>query len=113
VASPLIRSIATRHPHDLAVASKRVQWQLRVRRFRCMVPDCPRKIFTERLSNVLGCFKRRTARLTKRLRDIAFALGGEAGARLAAKEGLLTSPDTLLRLIRSTPAAVTATLRMR
>jgi transposase len=50
--SDQVHSHYTRHPHNLAVASKRVQWQLRVRRFRCMVPDCPRKIFTERLSDV-------------------------------------------------------------
>ncbi len=34
------------------------------------------------------------------LTAIALALGGEAGARLAAKLGMPVSPDTLLRLIR-------------
>ncbi len=34
---------------------------------------------------------------------LAFALGGEAGARLARVLGLLTSPDTRLRVIRRSP----------
>jgi transposase len=42
--------------------------------------------------------------LTVRLRQIGLALGGQAGARLAQQQGLSTSPDTLLRVIR---AAVT------
>jgi transposase len=37
------------------------------------------------------------------LTDVALALGGEAGARLAAKHGMPVSPDTLLRLIRGVP----------
>jgi transposase len=32
------------------------------------------------------------------------ALGGEAGARLVARLGLRTSPDTLLRLVQTPPA---------
>src|SRR5207248_1543555 len=32
------------------------------------------------------------------------ALGGEAGARLVARLGLRTSPDTLLRLVQMAPA---------
>lgn len=110
--SDQVHSRYIRHPDDLALASKQVQWQLHVRRFRCLAPDCPRQIFTERLPEVLGAFARRTDRLAKHLRDIAFSLGGEAGARLAAKEGLQTSPDTLLRLIRDTSLDVTATLHI-
>jgi transposase len=37
---------------------------------------------------------------------------GEAGARMAAKLGMPTSPDTLLRLIRQAPEAVAATPTM-
>ena len=37
------------------------------------------------------------------LEQVGFALGGEAGARLARCLGMPTSPDTLLRLIRAAP----------
>jgi transposase len=37
------------------------------------------------------------------LRQVGFALGGEAGARLARALGMPCSPDTLLRLVRQAP----------
>jgi hypothetical protein len=43
---------------------------------------------------------RDTDRRREALEWIAFALGGEAGARLARELGLLVSPDTLLNRIR-------------
>jgi transposase len=42
-------------------------------------------------------------RLCDTHRTIGFALGGEAGARLAGRLGMPTSPDTLLRRLRSAP----------
>ncbi len=43
------------------------------------------------------------------LLDLAVALGGEAGARMAAKRGRSVSPDTLLRLLRQAPEAALPT----
>lgn len=47
-------------------------------------------------------YARRTARLKVALRCLAFACGGEEGARLAGRLGMVISPDTLLREIRQT-----------
>jgi transposase len=44
-------------------------------------------------------------RLTALLRAIAFALGGEAGARLAQQIGIAASPTLLIATIRRTPVA--------
>jgi hypothetical protein len=56
-----------------------------------------------------GASRRVHARGTERQREalqwIAFALGGEAGARLARELGLLVSPDTLLNRIRGASSA--------
>src|SRR5262249_17239679 len=41
--------------------------------------------------------------LTESHRAIGFAVGGEAGARLAAHLAMPTSPDTLLRRVKSAP----------
>jgi Transposase len=71
-----------------------------VRKFYCDEPDCERKIFAERLEGVAGAHARGTDRRREALEWIAFALGGEAGARLAREFGLLVSPDTLLNRIR-------------
>jgi len=80
-----------------------VRLQLHVRRFFCSNSECARQIFTEQLPSVAAPYARRTTRLTKVLTLIGFALGGEAGKRLASSMSLVTSPDTLLRLICSQP----------
>jgi hypothetical protein len=54
---------------------------------------------------------RRTHRLTTVLRAIGIALGGQAGARLAARLRLPASPATLLRLVRATPVPATPALQ--
>ena len=74
--------------------------RLRLRKFFCDEPSCERKIFAERLDDVTRPFARDTDRHRDALEWIAFALGGEAGARLARELGLLVSPDTLLNRIR-------------
>lgn len=71
--------------------------ELRVRRFRCQNSLCTQRIFCERLPRVVAHYARRTVRLTTALELIGFAVGGEAGARLARELGLTVSPDTLLR----------------
>jgi len=77
--------------------------QLRVRKFFCDHPACPREIFTERLPTVVAPWARRTLRLAERLLACGLALGGEAGARLVARLELRAYPDTLLRLVQTAP----------
>jgi uncharacterized FlaG/YvyC family protein len=55
-----------------------------VRRFFCDNPDCERTIFAERMPSVLAPYARRTQRLTHQQIQVAFALGGEAGAEILA-----------------------------
>jgi transposase len=86
---------------DLPWQGFAVRFRLHTRRWRCLNPDCGRHIFTERLPEVVAPFARRTARLAEVVDAIAFALGGEAGARILATLGLSVSADTLLNRIRS------------
>lgn len=90
----------TRTLADLPWSGTPVHLRLRVRKFFCDEPSCERKIFAERLHDVTQPFARGTNRQRNALEWIAFALGGEAGARLAQELGLLVSPDTLLNRIR-------------
>jgi len=76
---------------------------LSVRKFFCKNAPCKRRIFAERLPEVVAPHSRTTARLTILLRAIAFALGGEAGSRLAERIGVSASPAALISLIRRTP----------
>jgi transposase len=77
-----------------------VTLRVRARRFRCVNPACPRATFAERLPDTAPPTARRTGRLGELQRHLGLALGGEAGARLAARLAVPTSPDTLLRLAR-------------
>ncbi len=93
-------SVYHRRMADLPWAGTPVQFRLAVRKFVCTYPLCRRKVFCERLEGVAEAYARRTARKRANLEEIGFALGGEAGARLAFELGLRTSPDTLLRYMK-------------
>ncbi len=93
--SNYVRNIADLPWHNVAV-----RLELHTRKFRCRNELCPRRVFCERLPNVAPAFARKTARLNNALTWLAFALGGEMGARTAQKLKLFTSGDTLLRRIR-------------
>jgi transposase len=90
---------------DVPLAGVPVVLHIRARKLFCPTPSCPRRIFTERLPAFVAPHARRSHALRLALRRIALAMGGEAGARLAAALAMPTSPDTLLRLIRSVPLA--------
>jgi transposase len=94
---------------DLPWAGVAVHLRVSVRKFFCDNATCLRRIFSERLADVAAASARRTNRQQESLAAIAFALGGEAGARLAGKLGLPISPDTLLRLMRRWPESAAST----
>jgi transposase len=71
------------------------------RRFRCLNADCARQTFAERLDDAASR-SRRTKRLGELQRYLALALGGEAGARMAARISMPLSADTLLRMAAAT-----------
>jgi transposase len=100
VHSRYVRTLA-----DLPWAGVAVRLRVEVRKFFCENPTCPRRIFRERLDGIAAVSARRTERQRAALLDLAVALGGEAGARMAAKRGMRVSPDTLLRLLRDAPDA--------
>lgn len=95
-----IHSHYARHPADLPRGGHAVRFVLHVRKFFCLNPTCPRRIFTERLPDVVAPSARATVRLTALLHAIAFALGGEAGARLAQQIGIAARPTPLISSIR-------------
>jgi transposase len=101
--SQRVHSHYTRTLADLPWAGLPVSFQVVVRRFRCPEPECSQRIFAERLGEVAQVYARRTSRQQDILLLIAFALGGEAGARLAWKLVCGVSADTLLRVIRHAP----------
>jgi transposase len=97
---------------DLPCQKKPVHVYLQVRRFRCATRGCPRTTFAECYPTLTRAYARRTLRQAEALTEIAFALGGKAGAQLAKRQSMPTSRDTLLRLIRSTPLPTQKTPRV-
>jgi len=93
--SRYVRTLADLPWHGVAV-----RVELHSRRFFCKQQDCPRRIFCERLPQVVAPYARKTLRLDQALALIGFALGGRACARLARQLALTISPDTLLRRVR-------------
>ena len=100
--SSRIHSRYTRRLSDLPSQGRSVQFWLRVRRFFCANRQCSRQTFAEQFPSVAPAYARRTSRQVETLCEIAFALGGRAGARLASFLSLPVSFWTLLRLLRHT-----------
>jgi transposase IS204/IS1001/IS1096/IS1165 family protein len=101
VLSSSVHSRYQRHLTDLPWGTCTVRIQLRARKFVCRNPRCERRIFTERVPELVAAYARNTHRLITVLRAGGMALGGNAEARLAARLRLPTSPATLLRLVRT------------
>jgi hypothetical protein len=97
VFTPRVHSRYTRTLADLPWGVARVRWRL------CTNAPCPRRIFTERLPEVVAPWARRTRRLVAWLIAVGLALGGAAGVRLSRRLGCLLSRQTLLRLIHRLP----------
>src|SRR5215510_11294482 len=80
VHSRYLRTVA-----DLPWQGVAVHLELSVRRFFCRKASCPQRIFCERVPALVAPHARRTIRLNTALQRVSFALGGEAGARLAGE----------------------------
>lgn len=85
---------------DLPLSQHRVCWKLSVRKCFCKNEDCPRRIFTERIKDVVQPWARKTTRLIAQMSAIGLALAGAAGARLSANLNFVVSRETLLRFVR-------------
>ena len=86
---------------DVACFGRPTLLLVRVRRFRCAAPACPRRTFAEPLSGVAQTRARQTDRLRAVHRTIGLTLGGNPGARHAAAMGVPISRTTLLTRVRT------------
>ncbi|MFC7555656.1 ISL3 family transposase [Pseudoroseomonas wenyumeiae] len=98
--SAVVHSRYDRHLQDLPWQGRPVTLRVQARRLRCRNPECRRQTFAERLAEGAAAAARRTLRLADLQRHLGLALGGEAGARLAARLAITVSADTLIRMTR-------------
>jgi transposase len=101
--SSCIHSRYRRTVRDAPCAGRRVRLTLCVRKFFCRNPLCERKIFTERLADLVRPWAKMTIRYCEQLTSIGLATCGKGGTRLAARLGMHTSRQTLLRRIMALP----------
>lgn len=96
-----IHSHYERTLEDLPLVQFSLTILLAVGKFFCLNDHCKRRIFTERLPEIVAPWARRTARYTKHLRAIGLALGGAAAARLSYQIAYGHSRNSFLRLLSS------------
>lgn len=101
--SARVHSRYERRLADAAVAGRRVEIALRVRRFFCDNGECSVRTFAEQVAGLTRRYARRSRLLQGMLESIGLVLAGRAGARLADTLGLPASRTTLLRLVRALP----------
>jgi transposase len=98
-----VNSQAERTVKDLPVSGVPTILLVQLKRFFCDNPVCNRKTFNERFSGVIEPYAHRTNRLLELQRSVGFLSGGETGAKLTRCLALPTSPDSLLRFVRTAP----------
>ncbi len=110
--SKRVQSRYTRTVRDLPASGRPVELIVGVRRFFCQESTCVRKIFAERFPSLTLPRRKFTLRLQETLRQMGFAVGGEAGARLGRQLSIPGSSDTLLGLVKQTELSVASSERL-
>jgi hypothetical protein len=91
--SARVHSRYERRLADAAVAGRRVEIQLRVRRFFCENTRCSARTFAEQIAGLTARHARRSPVLQRMLESIGLAVAGRAGARLAGALGIAGEPQ--------------------
>ena len=88
---------------DVPCAGRRVQLFLTVRKFSCRNPLCQRKVTASRIPTFMEPWARMTIRYCQQITSIGLATCGKGGAKLAARLGMQTTRQTILRRIMDLP----------
>lgn len=94
---------------DLPTGGRPVEIRVRMQRFCCADPCCPRRTFVAQMDGLTSRYCRRTLPLQRMLTDIAVFLAGRPGARLAARLRAAVSRSSMLRLLNDVPLPAVAT----
>ncbi len=96
--------------HDVPCGGRRVLLSLTVRKFYCRNAYCPRKVFAERFPAFVEPWARMTIRHCEQITSIGLATCGKGGTRLAARLGMQTTRQTILRRIMDLPDLSTGSI---
>jgi transposase len=109
-ASSSIKSHYRRSLRDVACRGRCVQLVLTVRKCYCRKPLCERKVFTERFPTFVEPWAQMTIRYCEQITSIGLATCGNGGTRLAARLGIRTARQTILRRIMALPESSSESL---
>jgi transposase len=98
--------------HDVPCGGRSVVLRLCVRKFFCWTASCPRKVFAERLPELVQPWARVSNRLLEELKAIGLAASAEVSERLAPRLGMKVKAPTLLSYLRTIPAPSDAPVRV-
>ncbi|HCI78619.1 MAG TPA: ISL3 family transposase [Ktedonobacter sp.] len=110
--SSAVHSYYRRKPLDLSCTGQPIRLLLSVRKFFCHVATCPRKIFTERLPELIQPSSRLTMRLRTLIQAMCAALNGQGGAQLGEQLGVHLSRMTFLRSLHLLPTPAVESVRV-
>src|SRR5438105_1865605 len=98
--------------YDVPCGGRSVVLQLRVRKFACWRATCPRKVFAERLPELVQPRARVSNRLLEEVKALGLAASAEVSERLAPRLGMQVKASTLLRYLRTIPSPPEASVRV-
>jgi transposase len=98
--------------HDVPCGGRSVVLRLGVRKFFCRTATCQRKVFAERLPELVQPWARVSNRLLEELKAIGLAASAEVSERLAPRLGMRVKAPTLLSYLRTIPAPSDAPVRV-
>src|SRR5713226_7061114 len=90
---------------DVPCGGRNVVLRLCVRKFFCLRLSCQRKVFAERLPDLVQPWARVSNRLVEELKAIGLAASAEVSERLTPRLGMHVKAPTLLRYLRTIPPA--------
>ncbi|MFE6848928.1 ISL3 family transposase [Streptomyces sp. NPDC057686] len=103
MAASRVHSTYGRRLADRPIGGRRVVLRLMVRRFFCDNAACKRRTVAEQVEHLTAPYQRRTTAVARIMQAIGLAVGGRAGARLAAYLPVRASRDVILRELRRLP----------
>lgn len=100
VASITVHSHYERTVLDIPMVGHPLRLRLQVRKFFCSNLECQRKVFCERLPEVVKAYGRKTLRFYFILQNLTLQMAAETCSRAVNLLGLYCCPDTLLTYAR-------------
>lgn len=94
-----IHSKYARTLKDLPILDKKVILKLQSRKFFCDNVKCDRTIFTERYKSQIYSYTRKTDRLNKFMKKLAFIASAETASKIINSHIATTSPDLIIKIL--------------